>query len=49
MGYTTPNFDKMLENPVARQIPWDDDPKILEAWKNAQTGEFVFQIATEIL
>ncbi|GFH44904.1 cryptochrome photolyase family 1 [Chaetoceros tenuissimus] len=38
MGYTTPNFDKMLENPVARQIPWDDDPKILEAWKNAQTG-----------
>lgn len=44
MGYTTPNFDKMLENPVARQIPWDDDPKILEAWKNAQTGEIIFHI-----
>ncbi len=38
MGYSTPNFDKMKDNPVARQIPWDDDPKLLEAWKNAQTG-----------
>ena len=38
MGYSTPNFDKMENNPVARQIPWDDDPKLIEAWKNAQTG-----------
>jgi len=38
MGYTTPNFDKVLENPVARQIPWDDDPVMLAAWKNAKTG-----------
>jgi cryptochrome len=38
MGYSTPNFDLMLGNPVARQIPWDDDPKMFEAWKNAQTG-----------
>ncbi len=38
MGYSTPNFDKMENNPVARQIPWDDDPKLLQAWKNAQTG-----------
>ena len=38
MGYTTPNFDKMVGNPIARQIPWDDDPSLLEAWKNSQTG-----------
>lgn len=38
MGYSTPNFDVMEGNPVARQIPWDDDPKLLDAWKNAQTG-----------
>jgi len=38
MGYSVPNFDVMEGNPVARQIPWDDDPKLLEAWKNAQTG-----------
>jgi cryptochrome len=37
-GYTTPNFDKMLENPLAKQIPWDDDPALLAAWKNSQTG-----------
>lgn len=37
-GYSTPNFDCMEENPIARQIPWDDDPKLLAAWKNAATG-----------
>jgi cryptochrome len=37
-GYTTPNFDKMLSNPLARQIPWDDDPALVEAWKNSKTG-----------
>jgi cryptochrome len=38
MGYSCPNFDKMLENPIARQIPWDDDPELLDAWKNSRTG-----------
>ena len=38
MGYTTPNFDKMVDNPVARQIPWDDDPMLLQAWKDGRTG-----------
>lgn len=38
MGYTTPNFDRMIGNPVARQIPWDNDPMLLDAWKNSQTG-----------
>ena len=37
MGYSTPNFDQMVDNPVARQIPWDD-PALLQAWRNSQTG-----------
>jgi len=49
MGYTTPNFDKMVDNPVARQIPWDDDPAIFEAWKNAQTGyPYIDAIMTQL-
>jgi cryptochrome len=38
VGYSTPNFDKMIDNPLARQIPWDDDPALLDAWKNSKTG-----------
>ena len=38
MGYTTPNFDKMVGNPIARQIQWDDDPMLVEKWKLGQTG-----------
>jgi len=49
MGYTTPNFDKVLENPMARQIPWDDDPVMLDAWKNAQTGyPYIDAIMTQL-
>jgi len=49
MGYTTPNFDKVLENPVARQIPWDDDPVMLAAWKNAKTGyPYIDAIMTQL-
>ncbi len=38
MAYTTPNFDTMVDNPIARQIPWDDDPVLLNAWRNGRTG-----------
>eukprot|EP00978_Attheya_sp_CCMP212_P033826 scaffold138559_cov48-Attheya_sp.AAC.2 len=49
MGYTTPKFDKMLGNPVARQIPWDDDPVMLDAWVNARTGyPFIDAIMTQL-
>lgn len=49
MGYTTPHFDKMRGNPVARQIPWDDDPVIVEKWKNSQTGyPFIDAIMTQL-
>ena len=30
----TPNFDQMKDNPVCKQIPWNKDEKLLEAWKN---------------
>jgi len=49
MGYSTPNFDKMVDNPVARQIPWDDDPAILDAWTNSKTGyPFIDAIMTQL-
>ena len=48
-GFTTPNFDAMKGNPVARQIPWDDDPKLVEAWKNSRTGyPFIDAIMTQL-
>jgi len=49
MGYTTPNFDKMVGNPVARQIPWDEDDDMLIKWKMSQTGyPFVDAIMTQL-
>ncbi|CBJ30497.1 cryptochrome 1 [Ectocarpus siliculosus] len=37
-GYSIPSFDKMVGNPVIRQIPWDKDEEKLMAWKEARTG-----------
>lgn len=49
MGYTTPNFDKMEDNPVARQIPWDHDPELLRRWKESETGfPFIDAIMTQL-
>jgi cryptochrome len=49
VGYTTPNFDRMVDNPLARQIPWDSTPELLEAWKNARTGyPFIDAIMTQL-
>ena len=49
MGYTTPKFDRMVGNPVARQIPWDNDPTALSAWINSQTGyPFIDAIMTQL-
>lgn len=48
-SYTTPNFDKMVGNPKARQIPWDDDDEILDKWRNSQTGyPFIDAIMTQL-
>ena len=49
MGYTTPNFDKMVGNPIARQIPWEDDPVLLSAWRDGRTGfPFIDAIMTQL-
>uniref|UniRef100_A0A1B6LDP8 Photolyase/cryptochrome alpha/beta domain-containing protein n=1 Tax=Graphocephala atropunctata TaxID=36148 RepID=A0A1B6LDP8_9HEMI len=34
----TPNFDKMVGNPVCIQVPWDKNPQYLEAWAHGKTG-----------
>jgi len=28
----------MKDNPICRQIPWDDDAALLAAWKEGRTG-----------
>lgn len=48
-SYTTPHFSKMIGNPVARQIPWDDNPELLAKWRNSQTGyPFIDAIMTQL-
>ena len=48
-GYATPNFDRMVGNPSARQIQWDDDPALLKAWKDGNTGyPFIDAIMTQV-
>lgn len=37
-GFATPNFDKMVGNPVCTQIPWIENEKFLHAWEHGQTG-----------
>lgn len=34
----TPNFGKMVGNPVCRQIPWAADAQLLTAWEEGRTG-----------
>jgi cryptochrome len=49
MGYTTPNFDTMANNPIARQIPWRRDPRVVEAWRNSETGyPFIDAVMTQL-
>lgn len=38
MGSHTPNFDRMVGNPMCKQIPWDRNPAFLAAWKEGRTG-----------
>lgn len=49
MAYSTPNFDQMIGNQMARQIPWDDDPHLVSIWKDSQTGyPFIDAIMTQL-
>jgi len=41
IGYTTPNFDKMNNNPVCIQVPWktkENSKESLKKWENSETG-----------
>ena len=41
IGYTTPNFNKMIDNPICMQIPWrdgEDAKALLDKWETGQTG-----------
>lgn len=33
-----PNFDKMVGNKICRQIPWNHDENLLNAWAHGRTG-----------
>ena len=30
----TPNFTKMKDNPICLQIEWDENERMMEAWKH---------------
>ncbi|XP_059640491.1 (6-4)DNA photolyase isoform X2 [Cornus florida] len=34
----TPNFDRMKDNRICKQIPWSNDDELLAAWRDARTG-----------
>ena len=34
----TPNFGKMVGNPICRQVPWGADAQLLAAWEEGRTG-----------
>nr|KYP54012.1 Cryptochrome-1 [Cajanus cajan] len=37
-AFGTPNFDRMTGNRICKQVPWKDDDKLLEAWREGRTG-----------
>ena len=48
-GFVTPNFDKMVGNPICRQIDWDTNPDYLAAWEEGRTGyPFIDAIMTQL-
>ena len=41
IGYTTPNFNQMVDNPICIQIPWRDGENaqvLLDKWEMGKTG-----------
>lgn len=34
----TPNFDRMVGNPVCKQVAWDYTPEWIDAWEHGRTG-----------
>ena len=48
-GSSIENFDKMVGNPVCRQIPWENNQEYLDAWKEGRTGyPFIDAIMTQL-
>ena len=48
-GAFTENFDKMVGNPICRQIDWDKNEEFFQAWRNARTGyPFIDAIMTQL-
>ena len=37
-GYGTPNFDRMIGNPVCKQMDWDENEEFYRAWEEGRTG-----------
>ena len=37
-AHGTPNYERMENNPICRQIPWGENAELLAAWKEARTG-----------
>ncbi|ESP04097.1 hypothetical protein LOTGIDRAFT_180057 [Lottia gigantea] len=49
VGYVTPNFDKMVDNPICTQIPWQNNEEYLKAWREGKTGyPFIDAIMTQL-
>ncbi|XP_052224895.1 cryptochrome-2-like [Dreissena polymorpha] len=45
----TPNFNKMVGNPVCIQVDWDTNDELLTAWKTGRTGyPFIDAIMTQL-
>ncbi len=38
LGAVTPHYDRMIGNPICRQIPWEENPELLAAWTEGRTG-----------
>lgn len=49
VGTFTPNFDKIENNRICKQIKWDTDEEFFTKWKTAQTGyPFIDAIMTQL-
>lgn len=38
IGNSVPRFDVMKDNPLCIQLPWDEDDRLLTAWREGRTG-----------
>lgn len=38
MSRMNPNYSLMANNPICLQIPWIEDEKLFDKWKNGMTG-----------